>query len=293
MEAGEAIERLRVCSRPLKARPALRRPLLRPLPGVRAVLFDIYGTLFISASGEVGSRRGRAAALRRAFSACGLPLPPAGSRRAARLLPELILAEHREQRAKGYEFPEVEIRLVFRRLVERLRGKGMAPLPEAVDEERLSLEYELTVNPAWPMPGAGSTLQALKERGYRLGLLSNAQFYTPFLFPALLGYRLEELGFESRLCAWSYRSRQAKPSLALFEEVTEALEGEGIRPADTLAVGNDRLNDVWPASRLGLRTALFAGDRRSYRPRPTDPRLAGLSPDLVLTSLAQLLEALS
>jgi putative hydrolase of the HAD superfamily len=48
------------------------------------------------------------------------------------------------------------------------------------------------------------------------------------------------------------------------------------------------LNDIWPAQNLGFRTALFAGDLRSYRPRKDDPRVQGLQPDLVLGDLSQL-----
>ena len=45
-----------------------------------------------------------------------------------------------------------------------------------------------------------------------------------------------------------------------------------------------------PASRVGFRTALFAGDRRSLRPREGDPRTAGVVPDLVITEMRSLLD---
>jgi putative hydrolase of the HAD superfamily len=53
-------------------------------------------------------------------------------------------------------------------------------------------------------------------------------------------------------------------------------------------VGNDKLNDIWPATQLGLKTALFAGDQRSLRLRENDVRCSGLEPDLVITRLSQL-----
>ena len=62
----------------------------------------------------------------------------------------------------------------------------------------------------------------------------------------------------------------------------------GISPEETLYVGNDKLNDIWPAAQLGLKTALFAGDQRSLRLREDDTRCSDLEPDLIITKLSQL-----
>ena len=40
-------------SRPLEPVPTGVSPVLRELPAIRAVMFDIYGTLLISASGDI------------------------------------------------------------------------------------------------------------------------------------------------------------------------------------------------------------------------------------------------
>jgi putative hydrolase of the HAD superfamily len=48
------------------------------------------------------------------------------------------------------------------------------------------------------------------------------------------------------------------------------------------------LKDIWPATRLGFKTALFAGDRRSLRLREDDERCRVLQPDLVIDQLEQL-----
>ena len=94
------------------------------------------------------------------------------------------------------------------------------------------------------------------------------------------------------LCVFSYRYRQAKPGPRLFEVLQRALEQRGLAPDETLYVGNDMLNDVWAASQAGLKTAWFAGDRRSCRARTDDARCQSLRPDLVLTELVQLLQCL-
>ena len=66
-------------ARPLEPRPTGAAPVLRPIEDVEAVLFDVYGTLVISASGEVGTavETSRPDALLAAFEAVGLRLSDA------------------------------------------------------------------------------------------------------------------------------------------------------------------------------------------------------------------------
>ena len=87
--------------------------------------------------------------------------------------------------------------------------------------------------------------------------------------------------------------REAKPSERLVQTALGRLEErEGIKPSEVLYVGNDMLNDILPADRAGCRTALSAGDGRSFRLREGEPRVAGINPDLVVTDLLQLVKAL-
>ena len=142
------------------------------------------------------------------------------------------------------------------------------------------------------MPGCRDCLESLRESGFYLGLVSNAQFFTPELFPALLDAKLCDLGFRDELLLFSYHSQHAKPGPLMFERARETLARLGVDSGATLYIGNDMLNDVYAASQVGFRTALFAGDDRSLRLRREDSRLAGISPDLVLTDLRQLLQCL-
>ena len=50
------------------------------------------------------------------------------------------------------------------------------------------------------------------------------------------------------------------------------------------------LKDVYPANHFGMKTALFAGDKRSLKWREDDERCKDLLPDLIITSLSQLKE---
>jgi putative hydrolase of the HAD superfamily len=88
---------------------------------------------------------------------------------------------------------------------------------------------------------------------------------------------------------WSYKFREAKPSTRLLRFALRQLEVHyGIQSPEVLCIGNDMLNDILPAAQAGCRTALFAGDRRSYRPREFDPAIAGIIPDVIIVDLKQI-----
>ena len=283
----ELIQRIRALSRPLEPLPTDQAPDLRPVTGVRALLFDVYGTLLISGSGDVGTAHEvtRGDVMRAALEAAGL-LPPAQPLNPPPGLLEDIIGRHHERaRREGIEYPEVDILEVWADALGML-GLGPASMDSL---RRLAVEYECATNPVWPMPGMSQLLDSLVDRDLPLGIVSNAQFYTPLTLEALTGRRLEDLGFDPGLCAWSWRLREAKPSPSLFRGVLRRLAKRyGIAPHQVLYVGNDMLKDIVPAHALGLGTVLFAGDRRSLRLREGDPRVAGVAPDRVITHLNQL-----
>ena len=201
-----------------------------------------------------------------------------------------IQRTHARRRQDGIEYPEVDIAEVWKGVLSALIKEGLVrgdPCPDAV--ARLAVEYECRVNPVWPMPGLVDTLKSLLEKGLVLGIVSNAQFFTPLLFRAFLDGPPEDVGFQRSLCVWSCEVLEAKPSTALFQRALATLASESaLAPHETLYVGNDKLNDIWPAAADGCRTALFAGDKRSLRLREDDPRCAGIEPDAVITDLRQL-----
>lgn len=253
-------------------RPGSPGPLARPA----AVLFDLYGTLFVSASGDIDSAPGGPGE----DALCALLASHGVAMRPAELL-ERFRREIRGSRARqeGVDHPEVRVDQVWRAVLPR------RPLREV---RRFALEYELLSNPVWPMPGARELIRSLKDRGVVLGLISNAQFYTPLLFEAFWGITERRVGFARGLCLYSYRQGRAKPSPALFETARARLRRRGIEAARTLLVGNDMLNDILPAARAGFQTCLFAGDRRSLRLREGDARCAGVSPTVAVVNLGEL-----
>jgi putative hydrolase of the HAD superfamily len=261
--------------------PSAFPPGGRLLKPIRTVLFDIYGTLFISGCGDIGT--------------APAALPPGTAftemlRRYAidapamdviRRLHHEIHVEHQRKRAMGIANPEVDIEMVWQKVLG---------WPEADRLRAFALEYEWMVNPSYPMPGLSDILRILRRRKLVMGLISNAQFYTPLLFQWFLGARPEELGIDADLTIFSYRFGIAKPSITLFKTCYETLTARGLPASAVVYVGNDMRNDILPASSLGWQTALFAGDRRSLRLRRDRAECRGVRPDLVITDLRQLRE---
>jgi putative hydrolase of the HAD superfamily len=266
---------------------------LQSLPSVRAVVFDIYGTLVISGSGDVGSAdtAGEDSNIGQAMAAVGI-VPQADRIPTVAELHEQIKRLNDSRRDESCPKPEVDVVEAWRKTLESRKTEFRGNATKCVVQ--LAAEYEARANPTWPMPGATELLSRLKEAGIPLGIVSNAQVFTPFLVENLLAEEsLQRGGFDSDLCIFSNRFRQAKPGPRLFDVLREGLARRGIPPHEAIYVGNDMLNDVWAASQAGMKTAWFAGDARSCRRREDDPRCRCLRPDVVLTSLMQLLQCLT
>jgi len=257
------------------------------LEGAKAVLFDVYGTLFISGSGDIGvaQKTAKDAAMEKALSQMGVAFRPGTGKRGAELLLQEIKASHAQSNEKGIPYPEVEIKAIWSHLLNALvRENWTEKITWSEDRAACCcVYYECSVNPVWPMPGMQEMLASLKSRGVILGIVSNAQFYTPLIFEALLNQSVEELGFHDEYCAWSYKLLRSKPDPTIFDDVLKALKQDGITPGDVIYVGNDMLNDMLTAQMAGCRTILFAGDKRSLRMREDDARCTGIKPDGVMT----------
>jgi putative hydrolase of the HAD superfamily len=282
-------------SAPLDPIPTDTPAHIEPLRGIRAVVFDIYGTLFVSGSGDIGlaTAENREVPMREALARAGMPLPGDAGLRTVDVFHAAVTDAQRRRAAEGVDYAEVEIRDVWSATLRNLSeatGAGWSSTPAQV--ERLAVDYECRVNPVWPMPGVGALLDALRARGLLLGIVSNAQFFTPLLFDALLGRGLDAFGFDPGARVYSYALRRAKPSPKLYELLISHPRKHAIAPHQVLYVGNDMRNDIWPARATGLNTCLFAGDKRSLRLRQDDPAIRNVTPTLVATHLGQILDAL-
>jgi putative hydrolase of the HAD superfamily len=217
--------------------------------------------------------------------AAAIGVEPEGASEIARLFTSVVAAHHAIGRDAGVEQPEVNIISVWQEVLE-----AVGDTPPALSIPEIATRFELTVNPVWPMPGVREMLSLLRDLHLAVAIVSNAQFYTPLVWEALLGAEPEAMGVTPLI--WSWERGVAKPSPEIFRALVTDLEQRGIAPGETLYLGNDMLNDIAAAGHAGLKTVLFAGDRRSLRMREHHPAVSGVRPDAVVTDLSQLREVL-
>ncbi len=261
--------------------PTGRQPAGRLDDAVKCILFDVYGTLFISGSGDIGIARSKSKKQSEIENLIEQYNLDATSENLLQILYDRIEKKHFVLHHEGIEFPEIKIDEIWMEILN-FRDRSTARL--------FALEFELIVNPVYPMPHLKNVLESLKMRQIPMAIISNAQFYTLYLFDWFLNGEPKDLGFVAELIFLSYRLKHAKPSAKLFEMAVEKLRHMGIPNSSVLYVGNDMRNDIWPAAKIGFQTALFAGDRRSLRLREDDPECKSVVPDLVITDLLQLLD---
>ncbi len=261
--------------------PSDRQPAGRLDDAVKCILFDVYGTLFISDSGDIGIARSKSKKNLELINLIEKYHLDATSESLLQNLYDCIENKHKVLQRDGIDFPEIEIDEIWMEILNT--GDRSAA-------RQFALEFELIVNPVYPMPHLKDVLASIKMRQIPMGIISNAQFYTLYLFDWFLKREPQDLGFDAELLFLSYRLKHAKPSAKLFELAAEKLKHLGIPRSWVLYVGNDMRNDILPATKTGFQTALFAGDQRSLRLRENDPQCKNVTPDLVITDLTQLLE---
>jgi FMN phosphatase YigB (HAD superfamily) len=123
-------------------------------------------------------------------------------------------------------------------------------------------------------------LQALRGRGVRLGVLSNA--------PSNLPSFLEQLGVAPWLdfSVVSAVEGVKKPDRRIFEV---ALSRAGVAPAEALHVGDMYLEDVLGGRAAGIKTLLMERGTRSLFPSYRESEGRGLEPDAVIGDLRAVL----
>jgi putative hydrolase of the HAD superfamily len=125
--------------------------------------------------------------------------------------------------------------------------------------------------------GAAPTLAALRDAGYRLGLISNtiwpAELHMEDLEEIGLLQFLEHLTFSGEIGMW-------KPSRQIFEHALAALEA---RPEQAVFVGDSPREDILGARGAGMR-AIWV--------RNPDFPLGDVQPDAIIETLPELLPIL-
>ncbi len=224
---------------------------------IRAVIFDIYGTLL-----EVGPPPADAEARwQRLFADTLGSSPPCGRTEFSVQCSQAIARHHAQAKARGLGWPEVQWPNLLR---EVLPGLNRLEPTTFADFTFAQMQIGRTVRLA---RGAGDTLRWLRDHGVTLGIATNAQRYTvQELSMALAGDGLTMAIFAPELSFWSYQHGFSKPDPHVFQILTARLEQRGWAAGEALMVGDRWDNDMAPARLFGWQTWWLRGDHQAAPP---------------------------
>jgi FMN phosphatase YigB (HAD superfamily) len=164
--------------------------------------------------------------------------------------------------------------IALRRVIRSLSGRTLPRIAEACARP--------LVAPGHLFEDSMPTVQALADRGYRMGVVSNTPWGTPeYLWTG----QLERFGFDRYFHVRCFSSHigYRKPDVRIFRVATEKL---GVPPERTLFVGDTPEADVLGAHRAGMRSALI------HRGAAAGRSHAAPAPDLRIARLIELLQYL-
>lgn len=149
-------------------------------------------------------------------------------------------------------------------------------IADAVREEAASRHLDAWASHICHEPDAAPTLQALRERGLRIGLLSNTHWPRAFH-----EHMLERDGLSRLIDARLYTSELTylKPHPAVFKAALAALgdEDQPVAPARAVFVGDRPRDDIAGAKSVGMRAVLKPNAAVPTGPVEPDARVATLA----------------
>jgi hypothetical protein len=298
---------------PWPAPPEVERPKAVPhrkrLPEVRAVLWNVYGTLLAIPGGDLIFEHPQPFVMSVALDKTlhEFKMWPSMSRKPGQpseylaQIYDLVLTEQRAIPGGGEKFPEVSSERLWEAIVKKLLQKDYkwdAGFFGSLNEfsRKIAYFFHASLQGTACYPGAAIALRHVKEAGLAQGLLADAQCFTAVQLQRGLTKQDPEANLDRWLDAdlrlLSHEARGRKPSERLFRQALTALAARGLAPAQVLHVGSRMAQDLIPARRLGMRTGLFAGDRASLQAAKDQVKDSINRPDVLLTELDQVAEVI-
>lgn len=286
---------------------AKARPHLKRLPQVRAVTWSLYGTLLRIYGGQLLFEHPQKFVMDIALDKTVQEFKMWGamSRKPGqpseymgqiyhRVLTDLQLAS-----SPGERFPEIAAERIWEAIVKKLQQKEYkydavfyGPIGDYC--RKIAYFFHASLQGTACQEGAAAALEHVQRAGLKQALLADAQCFSFVqlkrgLVEQHCGLAAEELVSVAD-GALSCEVGGRKPSERLFKHSLSRLQAQGIAPAEVLHVGARLLVDLAPAKKLGMRTALFAGDKESLQATKEQLKDPATRPDVLLTELGQIAE---
>ena len=173
------------------------------------------------------------------------------------------MEQHKAAAGQSYEcFPEIPFEQVMAQL---FRDKGVEENAETLGMNAAQLFRISSIEYVKLYPHVLQALQMLREKGFRLWLLSNAQrVFTVYELAHLqLGQQLDGIYISSDYGC-------GKPDLRFYQVL---LQEQKLRVENCLMIGNDRQTDIAGAEKLGMATLYMHTELTPKQQKKADPQL--------------------
>lgn len=292
---------------PPQVEAAKARPHLTPLPQVRAVTWSIYGTLLAISGGDLVFEHPTAFVMAVAldktiqeFNMWNSMTRKGGQ--PADYLQQIYVDILRDQALAGSaKHPEILAERIWETILKKLLQKDYkfdAGFYGALNEYSGKIAYFFHANLQGTacQAGAVEALRGLADRGVLQGLIADAQCFTTVQLQRGLKLQdptadLDDL-IDRDVRALSCKVGVRKPSETLFRHALHVLQERAVTPEQVLHVGTRIDSDIVPAKKLGMRTALYAGDAASLQATAEQLKTPASRPDVLLTELAQIVQVI-
>src|SRR5579863_1545319 len=266
-------------------------PYLKPLAGIRAVTWSVYGTLLTLAEGRLlflhPDPLCMEVALDKTIHEFNMwnsmsRKPGAPWEYMFYQYKNLVEDRHLAASPQQGEAPEVDAARIWEVLIERLGKKDFSwdeDFYGGIDEfcEKVAWFFHRALQGVAASPHALPALKHVREAGCAQGVIGDGQCFTlAQLGQALARQRAQSspnqspdesadladlFNRNSVFLSFAYGVRQPAPSL--FETCLARLAKAGVEPAEVLHIASRLKEELALAKKLGMRTALYAGDAAS------------------------------
>jgi len=201
------------------------------------LIFDLYGTLV-----DIHTEESR-----NVWEKCALYFGYYGAHYTAAALKtafEKEISTRKASAGQSYEcFPDIPFHEV---MADLFRARGVCTNADALGIQAAQLFRICSTEYIRLYPHVSESLAALRQKGYRLWLLSNAQ-------EMFTKYELQHLGLTDAFDGIYISSRfgYRKPDVRFFRAL---LDEQGLDPRKCLMIGNDRETDIAGARAAGIDT---------------------------------------
>lgn len=292
--------------KPPTPEPVSARAGIQHLPEVRCVLWNVYGTFLNIFQGEILYQHPKDIIMEVAldktiqeFKMWGsMSRKPGQPANYMKVIYDQVMLELMSIGMPGGEkYPEKYAEKIWESIVNKLFQKDYkfdvgyyGSLGEYA--RKIAYFFHASLQGTGAYPGGVEAVRLLSEMGIRQGLFSEGQCFTQAqVRRAILSEQPgldPEMIFDRKLRILSCEVGARKPSDKMFKKALDTIRAGGMQPSQVLFVSNRLEQDLGPARKAGLRTALFVGDKATLMAKPEQLKDANLRPDLLLTRLDEL-----